>query len=52
MIATGHAKHGNEIELEKDPIGIGHLRQVYIAMSKETENDLQAKGLKANSSIN
>jgi arginyl-tRNA synthetase len=41
MIATGYAKHGSETELEKDPIG--HLRQVYIAMSKEAEQDPKVK---------
>jgi arginyl-tRNA synthetase len=41
MIAIGYAKYGSEIELEKDPIG--HLRQVYIAMSKEAENDPKVK---------
>jgi len=41
MIATGYAKYGSEEELEKDPIG--HLRQVYIAMSKEAEQDPKVK---------
>lgn len=41
MIATGYAKYGSEEELEKDPIG--HLRQVYIAMSKEAEHDPKVK---------
>jgi len=41
MIATGYAKYGSEEELEKDPIG--HLRKVYIAMSKEAEHDPKVK---------